>query len=109
MGVFAVLARLRFLRGSALDPFGRSDERRVERQLIDDYERDMEAVLTDFDAVELSAAAALADLPQQIRGVGHVKEASLDLERKLRQHFLDHAQQMRLGDRLHAGQPPATA
>ena len=75
--VFGVLARLRFLRGSALDPFGRSEDRRNERRLIDEYERDVGAVIARFDKVDLDVAIALAELPHQIRGFGHVKAASM--------------------------------
>jgi indolepyruvate ferredoxin oxidoreductase len=79
--VFAVLARLRFLRGTAFDPFGRTAERRQERQLIEDYRRSIEQILAGFESVDLEAALGIARLPEQIRGFGHVKEESLEATR----------------------------
>ncbi|MBI2307178.1 MAG: indolepyruvate ferredoxin oxidoreductase family protein [Rhodocyclales bacterium] len=74
---FGWLARLRFLRGSVLDPFGRTAERRMERQLIADYEADVQLILAHLSAGTLADAVALASLPERIRGFGHVKEASV--------------------------------
>ncbi|MBI4757392.1 MAG: indolepyruvate ferredoxin oxidoreductase family protein [Betaproteobacteria bacterium] len=73
MGVFRVLARLRLLRGTVLDPFARSEERRLERQLIADYERDMQALLERLSPRNLDTAVELAALPERIRGYGHIK------------------------------------
>ncbi|OWT75642.1 MULTISPECIES: indolepyruvate ferredoxin oxidoreductase family protein [unclassified Achromobacter] len=76
---FGVLARLRFLRGTALDPFGRTAERRAERALIKDYrETLLRSILPKLDRGNLDAAVALANLPEHIRGYGHVKEASME-------------------------------
>ena len=75
--VFRVLARLRFLRGTAFDLFGRTAERRQERQLITDYKADIEKVLAGIETVDLDAATALARLPEGIRGFGHVKDESM--------------------------------
>ncbi len=72
---FGVLARLRWLRGTPLDPFGYTAERRMERALIRQYERDMAEVL-ERAADNPDAAVALAELPLQIRGFGPVKEAN---------------------------------
>ncbi len=74
---FAVLAKFKALRGTALDPFGRSDERRVERALIDEYEATIATVLQHLSAPTLSVAVAIAELPDKIRGFGHVKERTL--------------------------------
>ncbi|MBV5325465.1 MAG: indolepyruvate ferredoxin oxidoreductase, partial [Rhodospirillaceae bacterium] len=68
---FRILARLKRLRGTALDIFGRSDERRAERQLIVDYEGLIVALLAKLTADNHSTAVALAELPEQIRGYGH--------------------------------------
>ncbi len=73
MTAFRALARLRFLRGTALDPFGRGEERRMERRLIADYERDVAELLDRLDAGDLALATQIARLPEQIRGFGHVK------------------------------------
>jgi indolepyruvate ferredoxin oxidoreductase len=74
---FGLLARLRFLRGTALDVFGRTEERRLERQLIADYEATIAALLPRLRADNLVRAAELANLPDQIRGFGHVKLESI--------------------------------
>ena len=75
---FRVLAKLRFLRGTAFDPFGRTEERRQERQLVVDYKALVEDLLSRLDAVDFEAALALVRLPEQIRGFGHVKQAGID-------------------------------
>ena len=74
---FGVLARFRRLRGTPLDPFGRTAERRTERKLIDDYEALVGRMLGELDATRLDVAVQLASLPEQIRGFGHVKERHL--------------------------------
>ncbi|GGH60269.1 indolepyruvate ferredoxin oxidoreductase family protein [Frigidibacter albus] len=73
---FRLLARLKPLRGTAFDPFGRSHERRMERALIAEYEADMAEILPAVTPQTLEIAEALARLPLQIRGFGPVKEAS---------------------------------
>ena len=77
MRVFRLLARLKGLRGTALDPFARLPERQLERRLITDYERLVEEILGRLDAGNHATAVALASIPEQIRGYGHVKEAHL--------------------------------
>ncbi|MCK6407477.1 MAG: indolepyruvate ferredoxin oxidoreductase family protein [Rhodocyclaceae bacterium] len=74
---FGLLAKLRFLRGGAFDIFGKTGERRMERQLIADYESDIALILEHLDAMRLTDAIDLASLPEQIRGFGHVKAASV--------------------------------
>ena len=73
----SLLARLRFLRGTWLDPFGHTHERRTERALIDEYRFRVEALLATLDARSLEHALAVARVPDTIRGFGHVKEASV--------------------------------
>ncbi|EQM70296.1 indolepyruvate ferredoxin oxidoreductase family protein [Pseudomonas sp. TUM22785] len=80
---FGLLATFKFLRGSALDPFGYSEERRLERELIGRYEDNLEAVLAHLRGDNYRVAVAIAELPEQIRGYGHVKEAGLA---KAREH-----------------------
>lgn len=74
---FRLLAKLRFLRGTPLDVFGYTAERRSERALIREYERTITRLLDRLDADNLALAVAIASLPEQIRGFGHVKEAHL--------------------------------
>jgi len=74
---FGLLAKLKSLRGGPLDVFGRTQERRMERQLIEDYERTVGGLLEKLDSGNVDLAAEIASLPEQIRGYGHVKEAHL--------------------------------
>ena len=74
---FGVLARFKFLRGTPFDPFGYSAERRLELDLIEEYERNLDYLLKELNADNYRTAVALAELPEQIRGYGHVKEKSL--------------------------------
>jgi indolepyruvate ferredoxin oxidoreductase len=76
-GAFKLLAKLRGLRGTPLDVFGYTAERRCERQLIADYERTIGGLLDRLDAGNVGLAAEIASVPEYIRGYGHVKEAHL--------------------------------
>jgi len=87
-GVFRVLARLKFLRGTLLDPFGYSTERRTERELIGEYEQVIDEVLARLDARNHALAIELASLPERIRGFGHVKAASLQAARERQSQLL---------------------
>jgi indolepyruvate ferredoxin oxidoreductase len=64
------------LRGTALDPFGWQQDRKLERRMIADYETDLDLICAHLTAETLGMAAELAGLPQEIRGFGHVKAAS---------------------------------
>jgi indolepyruvate ferredoxin oxidoreductase len=79
--VFRVLPHFRFLRGTALDPFGRTEERRRERALIAEYEALLREILAKLGHENHRLAVALADLPEQIRGYGHIKDASIERAR----------------------------
>ncbi len=72
---FGFLAKLKFLRGGALDIFGKTEERRMERQLIVDYAKTMEELIAALDSHNVELAAQIASVPEHIRGYGHVKEA----------------------------------
>ncbi|MBU6259756.1 MAG: indolepyruvate ferredoxin oxidoreductase family protein [Burkholderiales bacterium] len=74
---FALLARLKGLRGGALDPFGRSAERRGERRLAAEYRACIEELLRGLNADNRALAAEIARIPEEIRGYGHVKERQL--------------------------------
>jgi indolepyruvate ferredoxin oxidoreductase len=71
--LFRLLAKFKFLRGTAFDPFGYSTERRTERALVRDYEALLEEVLAKLDADNHHVAVGLAVIPEKIRGFGHVK------------------------------------
>ena len=74
---FKVLARLKGLRGTPFDPFGRSEERRVERELIAEYRESIEELLRALGPANLSLAVEIARIPEMIRGYGHVKARHL--------------------------------
>lgn len=74
---FGVLAKLKGLRGGAFDVFGKTEERRTERQLIADYRACIEELLQGLNAGNLAQAAEIARIPEEIRGYGHVKERHL--------------------------------
>jgi indolepyruvate ferredoxin oxidoreductase len=79
MGVaFRMLAPLKFLRGTWLDPFGYTEERRTERHLIAEYEALLDELVTRLTPENLQTAIALAALPQRIRGFGHVKARNIE-------------------------------
>jgi indolepyruvate ferredoxin oxidoreductase len=76
-GAFGLLARLKGLRGTPLDVFGYTEERRTERALIGEYRALVDEILAALTADRLAEAVALAALPEEIRGYGHVKERNL--------------------------------
>jgi indolepyruvate ferredoxin oxidoreductase len=79
--ILNVLARGKALRGTALDPFGRTAERRLERSLIDAYEARIRELLGALTPERLAVAVAIAAVPHTIRGYGHVKLANLAVAR----------------------------
>lgn len=74
---FRLLARMKRLRGTVFDPFGRTAERRRERALIREYEQILDEILERLSPETHEIAVQLARLPERIRGFGHVKEASI--------------------------------
>ena len=78
---FKVLSRLKFLRGTPLDVFGRSEERRTERALIGEYESSLNVILAQLTADNHSLAVDVARIPELIKGFGHVKERNLKAAR----------------------------
>jgi len=106
----AVLARFKWLRGTAFDPFGYAQERREERRLIVEYEAMLAEILERLAPANLATAVALASLPEHVRGYGPVKARALVVvaERKrallarLRDPEPDDAQRERLQARAAA-------
>ena len=98
MAAFTLLARLKGLRGTAFDPFGRTQERRTERQLIGDYETLLNELLTRLTPENHALCLTLAAIPEKIRGFGHVKERHLKAAK---------AEEARLLDQLRNGSPTA--
>jgi indolepyruvate ferredoxin oxidoreductase len=78
---FKWLAKLKGLRGTAFDVFGRTEERRTERALIDEYKASIAEVLSTLNAANLGLAAEIARIPEDIRGYGHVKDRHLSTAR----------------------------
>lgn len=74
---FRVLAKFKGLRGTAFDPFGRTEERKTERALIGQYREAIDEVLRGLNAQTLPLALQIARIPEDIRGYGHVKERHL--------------------------------
>jgi indolepyruvate ferredoxin oxidoreductase len=95
--LFRLLAKLKFLRGTALDPFGYSNERRTERALVREYETMLEEVLARLNSENHHIAVGLAAIPEKIRGFGHVKMRHLKAAK---------ADEAALLDQLRAGVVP---
>jgi indolepyruvate ferredoxin oxidoreductase len=90
LSAFKWLARFRFLRGTALDIFARSPDRKLERELITSYEKDVAAVLGALSPVTAETALELLQLPDRIRGYGPVKEkAAAEAEKRRTQLIAD--------------------
>ena len=69
---------MRGLRGTALDIFGYTQERRTERQLIQDYEQMVDEIIERLTAANHALAVQIAAIPEEIRGYGHIKERNLE-------------------------------
>ena len=80
---FKRVAGFKKLRGTALDIFGKTEERHMERQLIEDYIRTLDEILAKLTPDNCAAAVALASVPDEIRGYGHVKEKNVAAARRL--------------------------
>jgi indolepyruvate ferredoxin oxidoreductase len=71
------LSRLKGLRGTAFDPFGRTAERKAERMLVEDYRALVESLAPSLAPETLATALELAALPDQVRGYGHLKARAI--------------------------------
>jgi indolepyruvate ferredoxin oxidoreductase len=89
MGAFRILAKLKGLRGSWLDPFGYSADRKLERMLIADYERWLDEIARRLRSETYDTAVALAELPEKIRGYGPVKHACIEEARRREKELLE--------------------
>jgi indolepyruvate ferredoxin oxidoreductase len=78
---FKVLAKLKGLRGTAFDVFGRTDERRMERALIGEYTSSIDTLLQTLHASNHAVAVDVARIPELIKGYGHVKERNVKTAR----------------------------
>ena len=84
-----MLAKLRGLRGTPLDVFGRTEERRTERALIGEYRASIEQVLAGLSPANHALALEIAAVPEQIKGFGHVKERNLAAARERWQALME--------------------
>lgn len=76
--VLPLLAKFKFLRGTPFDPFGRSDDRRMERKLIQQYEQTVNEIMSGLTAENHRLAIELASYPEFIRGYGHIKRQHVE-------------------------------
>lgn len=84
-----LLARMRVLRGTVCDPFGHTQERRAERQLVRDYERLLKNLPALLTAENMDTALELLVLPEKIRGYGHVKHTAAQAAQKKQEILLE--------------------
>ncbi len=101
MTAFGLLAKLKRLRGTRLDPFGYTADRKAERQLIADYDALLDEIAQRLRPDTHETAVALASLPEQIRGYGPVKAAAIE-RAKLREAELLEALRRQPGERQRA-------
>ena len=85
----ALLAKFKFLRGTAFDIFGRSHDRVLERRLLADYEALLDEIETGLKGDKHALAVELAELPETIRGFGHVKAARAETADQRRRELLE--------------------
>jgi indolepyruvate ferredoxin oxidoreductase len=88
LGVFKLLKTFRFLRGTALDPFGYTEERRSERALVREYEQTVERLLAGLTPQNHALAVQIAAIPDEIRGYGHIKARTLGPAKTKRDELL---------------------
>ncbi len=95
---FSLLSRLKFLRGSRLDFFGRTAERKLERRLIGEYEEDVNLILDSLDERKqtgavcpdrIDTATRIAALPEMIKGFGYVKNRNIEKYRDSRRQLIE--------------------
>ena len=77
LGAFKLLAKLKGLRGTALDVFGYTAERKGERKLIEEYFHTVDTLIASLNHENHALAVEIASVPERIRGYGHVKERHL--------------------------------
>ncbi|MGS0742259.1 indolepyruvate ferredoxin oxidoreductase family protein [Glaciimonas sp. GG7] len=88
MRAFGLLAKCKFLRGGKFDLFGYTAERKEERALITHYRQTIESLLPRLTSENLASAVAIASIPEEIRGYGHVKDRHLMAARQKEKQLL---------------------
>jgi indolepyruvate ferredoxin oxidoreductase len=86
--VFKALKNLKALRGTVLDVFGYTEERRMERALIREYEESVERLLPGLSAHNHALAVQIASAPEEMRGFGHIKKRNVEAARQKRDELL---------------------
>ena len=87
--IFKILSKFKFLRGTLLDPFGKTKERKTERFLIEQYKNDLNKILNELNSKNISLAVQIASIPEMIRGYGHVKEENIKKAERKREELLE--------------------
>jgi indolepyruvate ferredoxin oxidoreductase len=87
--VFRLLRRLKGLRGTRFDPFGRTAERRMERKVLADYEVLLEEIVATLTPENHQLAVQLAELPENIRGFGQVKWRNFEEAEQLKARLIE--------------------
>jgi indolepyruvate ferredoxin oxidoreductase len=85
---FRLMKPFKGLRGGALDLFGKTEERQQERQLIEDYIAGLDRDIATLSPASHATAVALASVPDEIRGYGHVKQQSIEAAKAAEQALL---------------------
>ncbi len=85
---FKLLAALKPLRGTLLDPFARLAERRAERALLSEYEGDIKLAVDRLGAADYDRLVAFLGVPDAVRGFGPVKMAALEKAKAKRLQLL---------------------
>jgi len=88
MWVFRLMATLKFLRGSVIDPFSYSSDTRAAHKLRVQFEEDIATIIDKLKKSNYEAALQLATLPQTIRGYGHVRKSARTKADVIRQDHL---------------------
>jgi indolepyruvate ferredoxin oxidoreductase len=83
-----LLARFKFLRGTAFDPFGKTSERKMERRLIEEYEQTIEELLRGLSKKNHALAVEIARIPEQIRGYDLVKQKHVESAKSQKNELL---------------------
>lgn len=85
---FKLLTKFKGLRGGAFDLFGKTEERRHERQMMQDYIMQIDEIVSKLNNKNYALAVKLARLPDEIRGYGHVKAKSIEAAKSLQEQYL---------------------
>lgn len=102
MTAMGLMVKFKWMRGTLLDPFRNSSERKLDKQLLEDYERDCGRILERLEDDRYAVAVELASLPEKIRGYGHVKEAAAQAARGKREALLQKLEQHAAPEQIRA-------